>query len=94
LEGGGGGGNEGSGVQQRHGAAADGTGNGEDNDEDDANDNYDEDEDASKEEFHDWNALHMRQRRLTRLVLGVGSALVALNVALGAISVVGFGSWS
>mmetsp|Transcript_18829 Transcript_18829/g.42782 ORF Transcript_18829/g.42782 Transcript_18829/m.42782 type:complete len:291 (+) Transcript_18829:1877-2749(+) len=44
-----------------------------------------------REQWHDWNALHARQKRLTRLVLGGGSLLVAVNVLLGGVAVLGRG---
>ena len=41
-----------------------------------------------REQYHDWNALHVRQKRITAYILGSGSVLVALNVALGGLAVV------
>ena len=38
-----------------------------------------------KERYHDWNALHMRQRRLTRAILGCCTALLAVHMTLGGI---------
>jgi hypothetical protein len=41
-----------------------------------------------RNQYHDWNALHTRQKRLTRMFLGGGTALVAINVLFGSISVI------
>jgi len=38
---------------------------------------------VEREKFHDWNAVHMRQRRITLALLGTGTALLAVNVSLG-----------
>ena len=41
-----------------------------------------------RERYHDWNALHMRQNRMTRAILGCGTALVVLNFAMGGIGAI------
>jgi hypothetical protein len=41
-----------------------------------------------RDQYHDWNALHTRQKRITRMFLGGGTALVAINVFFGSISVI------
>jgi membrane-associated protease RseP (regulator of RpoE activity) len=42
-----------------------------------------EQEQAARERHHDWNAVHMRQRRFSRFILVLGSALAIFNCALG-----------
>jgi hypothetical protein len=47
---------------------------------------FSSDSDASqalREEIHDWNAIHMRQGRISKVLLTSGTALFGLNVALG-----------
>ena len=41
-----------------------------------------------REQYHDWNAIHIRQKRLTRILLGGGTALVVFNVFFGSLFVV------
>ena len=43
---------------------------------------------TKRERYHDWNALHMRQNRMTRAILGCGTALVVLNFAMGGIGAI------
>ena len=41
-----------------------------------------------REQYHDWNAIHIRQKRLTRIFLGGGTVLVAINIFFGSLFVV------
>lgn len=40
-----------------------------------------------REQLHDWNAVHMRQRRFTTTLLGTGTGLLVVNLGLGLLSV-------
>mmetsp|Transcript_8250 Transcript_8250/g.10420 ORF Transcript_8250/g.10420 Transcript_8250/m.10420 type:complete len:240 (+) Transcript_8250:94-813(+) len=42
----------------------------------------------ARERYHDWNALHVRQRRLTRTLLGAGSSLLLVNAVFGSLALV------